>query len=112
MLYFHVGSGYVSSATRELDAAELTVTVLPATAMPRYFADFEARSRVTLIASISRMDFGARGAKRSARLVPSVKLRWRLRSLGAAAEILGPSALREEFAREAAALSKRYGKSA
>ncbi|WP_342353414.1 WYL domain-containing protein [Paraburkholderia silvatlantica] len=45
-------------------------------------------------------------------VVPSVKLRWWLRSLGAAAEILGPSALREEFAREAAALATRYSKSA
>lgn len=42
-------------------------------------------------------------------VVPSVKLRWWLRSLGAAAEIIAPSALRDEFAREAAALAKRYG---
>lgn len=42
-------------------------------------------------------------------VVPSVKLRWWLRSLGAAVEILAPSALRDEFAREAAALAKRYG---
>lgn len=42
-------------------------------------------------------------------VVPSVKLRWWLRSLGASAEILSPPALRDEFAREAAALAKRYG---
>ena len=42
-------------------------------------------------------------------VVPSVKLRWWLRSLGAAAEILAPPALRDEFAREAAELVKRYG---
>lgn len=42
-------------------------------------------------------------------VVPSVKLRWWLRSLGAAAEILAPSTLRDEFARDAAALAKRYG---
>ncbi|RQG99821.1 helix-turn-helix transcriptional regulator [Paraburkholderia dinghuensis] len=42
-------------------------------------------------------------------VVPSVKLRWWLRSLGAAVEIIAPSTLRDEFAREAAALAKRYG---
>jgi hypothetical protein len=41
-------------------------------------------------------------------VVPSVKLRWWLRSLGAAVEILAPAVLRDEFAREAAALAKRY----
>ncbi len=45
-------------------------------------------------------------------VVPSVKLRWWLRSLGAAVEILAPSALRDEFAREAAVLAKRYGTTA
>lgn len=42
-------------------------------------------------------------------VVPSVKLRWWLRSLGAGVEVLAPPSLREEFAREAAALAKRYG---
>jgi predicted DNA-binding transcriptional regulator YafY len=42
-------------------------------------------------------------------VVPSIKLRWWIRSLGAAAEILAPSELRDEFAREAATLAKRYG---
>jgi WYL domain len=41
-------------------------------------------------------------------VVPSVKLRWWLRSLGSAVEILAPRALREEFAREAAALAQQY----
>ncbi|HKR44985.1 MAG TPA: WYL domain-containing protein [Paraburkholderia sp.] len=41
-------------------------------------------------------------------IVPSVKLRWWLRSLGTAVEILAPSALRDEFARDTAALAKRY----
>ncbi|WP_341313489.1 WYL domain-containing protein [Paraburkholderia sp. IMGN_8] len=41
-------------------------------------------------------------------VVPSVKLRWWLRSLGAAVEILAPSSLRAEFARDAAALARRY----
>lgn len=45
-------------------------------------------------------------------VVPSVKLRWWLRSLGAAVEILAPSALRDEFARDAAALAIRYGTAA
>lgn len=45
-------------------------------------------------------------------VVPSVKLRWWLRSLGAAVEILAPSALRDEFARDAAALANRYGTAA
>ncbi|MCP3024300.1 helix-turn-helix transcriptional regulator [Cupriavidus basilensis] len=45
-------------------------------------------------------------------VVPSVKLRWWLRSLGAAVEILAPSALRDEFARDAAVLAKRYGTAA
>jgi predicted DNA-binding transcriptional regulator YafY len=44
-------------------------------------------------------------------VVPSVKLRWWLRSLGAGVEILAPTALREEFARDAATLAKRYGAS-
>jgi hypothetical protein len=42
-------------------------------------------------------------------VVPSVKLRWWLRSLGAAVEIIAPASLRDEFAREAVALAKRYG---
>ncbi|HDR9152714.1 TPA: WYL domain-containing protein [Burkholderia vietnamiensis] len=41
-------------------------------------------------------------------VVPSVKLRRWLRSLGPAVEILAPTALRNEFARDAAALAKRY----
>ncbi|MFM0185567.1 WYL domain-containing protein [Paraburkholderia nemoris] len=45
-------------------------------------------------------------------VVPSIKLRWWLRSLGAAVEILAPPALRDEFARDAAALAKRYGTAA
>lgn len=45
-------------------------------------------------------------------VVPSVKLRWWLRSLGAAVEILAPSALRDEFARDSAALAIRYGTAA
>jgi hypothetical protein len=45
-------------------------------------------------------------------VVPSVKLRWWLRSLGAAVEILAPPALRDEFARDAVALAKRYGTAA
>ena len=45
-------------------------------------------------------------------VVPSVKLRWWLRSLGAAAEVLSPPALRDEFARQAAIPAKRYGTSA
>ncbi|WP_153135330.1 helix-turn-helix transcriptional regulator [Paraburkholderia agricolaris] len=45
-------------------------------------------------------------------VVPSVKLRWWLRSLGAAVEILAPPALRDEFARDAAELAKRYGTAA
>lgn len=45
-------------------------------------------------------------------VVPSVKLRWWLRSLGAAVEVLAPPSLRGEFARDAAALAKRYGTSA
>lgn len=47
--------------------------------------------------------------KATATVVPSIKLRWWLRSLGAAAEIIAPSALRDEFAREAVALANRYG---
>lgn len=45
-------------------------------------------------------------------VAPSVKLRWWLRSLGAAVEILAPAVLRDEFAREAAVLAKRYGTAA
>ena len=47
--------------------------------------------------------------KATGTVVPSVKLRWWLRSLGAAVKILAPSALRDEFARDAAALAIRYG---
>ncbi|MBC8752407.1 MULTISPECIES: helix-turn-helix transcriptional regulator [Paraburkholderia] len=50
--------------------------------------------------------------KATGTVVPSVKLRWWLRSLGAAAEILAPPALRDEFARDAVALAKRYGTAA
>jgi len=42
-------------------------------------------------------------------VVLSVKLRWWLRSLGAAVEIVAPATLRDEFAREAVALAKCYG---
>ncbi|CAJ8620389.1 transcriptional regulator [Burkholderia pseudomallei] len=42
-------------------------------------------------------------------VVPSVKLRWWLRSLGAGVEIIAPATLRDEFAGDAAALAKRYG---
>lgn len=45
-------------------------------------------------------------------VVPSVKLRRWLRSLGPAVEILAPTTLRDEFARDAAALAKRYGTTA
>ncbi|MFM0009112.1 helix-turn-helix transcriptional regulator [Paraburkholderia sediminicola] len=47
--------------------------------------------------------------KATGTVVPSVKLRWWLRSLGAAVEVLAPPTLRDEFVREAAALAKRYG---
>jgi hypothetical protein len=50
--------------------------------------------------------------KATGTVVPSVKLRWWLRSLGAAVEILAPAVLRDEFAREAAVLAKRYGTTA
>ncbi|SPA56685.1 Transcriptional regulator [Cupriavidus taiwanensis] len=42
-------------------------------------------------------------------VVPSVKLRRWLRSLGAAVEILAPPSLRDEFARDATTLAMRYG---
>ncbi|WP_235020990.1 WCX domain-containing protein [Caballeronia telluris] len=45
-------------------------------------------------------------------VVPSVKLRRWLRSLGPAAEILAPTTLRDEFARDGGALAKRYGTTA
>jgi hypothetical protein len=46
--------------------------------------------------------------KATGTVVPSVKLRWWLRSLGAGVEILAPPSLREEFARDVAELAKRY----
>ena len=42
-------------------------------------------------------------------VVPSLKLRWWLRSLGSAVEVLAPQALRDEFARDYVQLAKRYG---
>lgn len=42
-------------------------------------------------------------------VVPSLKLRWWLRSLGSAVEVLAPQALRDDFARDYAQLAKRYG---
>ncbi|CAN0622906.1 WYL domain-containing protein [Burkholderia multivorans] len=42
-------------------------------------------------------------------VVPSLKLRWWLRSIGPAVEILAPQNLREEFAQDFLALVKRYG---
>ncbi|MFX8090558.1 WYL domain-containing protein [Acinetobacter baumannii] len=45
----------------------------------------------------------------SGTVVPSLKLRWWLRSLGPTVEIISPPSLREEFARNYAELAKRYG---
>jgi predicted DNA-binding transcriptional regulator YafY len=42
-------------------------------------------------------------------VIPSLKLRWWLRSFGASVEILAPAALREEFAAEYHRLATRYG---
>jgi predicted DNA-binding transcriptional regulator YafY len=46
--------------------------------------------------------------KVSGTVVPSLKLRWWLRSLGANVEILAPASLREEFAADYRRLAERY----
>jgi predicted DNA-binding transcriptional regulator YafY len=46
----------------------------------------------------------------SGTVVPSLKLRWWLRSLGACVEILEPAYLRDEFAAEYRKLAKRYSR--
>ncbi|SEB99476.1 WYL domain-containing protein [Burkholderia sp. WP9] len=46
--------------------------------------------------------------KVSGTVVPSLKLRWWLRSIGPDVEILAPKSLREEFAEDYARLAKRY----
>ncbi|WP_334046306.1 WYL domain-containing protein [Burkholderia cepacia] len=47
--------------------------------------------------------------KATGTVVPSLKLRWWLRSFGANAEILSPASLRNEFADEYTRLAARYG---
>ncbi|HGF4017227.1 helix-turn-helix transcriptional regulator [Burkholderia cenocepacia] len=47
--------------------------------------------------------------KASGTVIPSLKLRWWLRSFGANAEILSPDSLRDEFAKEYERLAARYG---
>jgi predicted DNA-binding transcriptional regulator YafY len=46
--------------------------------------------------------------KVSGTVIPSLKLRWWLRSIGAAVEILAPKSLREEFAADYLKLADRY----
>ncbi|SAL73978.1 transcriptional regulator [Caballeronia peredens] len=46
--------------------------------------------------------------KVSGTVMPSLKLRWWLRALGAGVEILAPQALRDEFAEDFAKLARRY----
>jgi len=46
--------------------------------------------------------------KVSGTVIPSLKLRWWLRSIGAAVEILAPKSLREEFAADYLKLANRY----
>jgi predicted DNA-binding transcriptional regulator YafY len=49
--------------------------------------------------------------KVSGTVVPSLKLRWWIRSFGAGVEVLAPSDLRAEFAEEFAQLARQYGTS-
>jgi predicted DNA-binding transcriptional regulator YafY len=46
--------------------------------------------------------------KVSGTVIPSLKLRWWLRSIGAQVEIIAPESLREEFAEDYLKLAKRY----
>ncbi|QIE30179.1 WYL domain protein (plasmid) [Caballeronia sp. SBC2] len=46
--------------------------------------------------------------KVSGTVIPSLKLRWWLRSIGPHVEIIAPESLREEFAEDYLKLAKRY----